>query len=89
MNPNLLTKYFNGEVKISSASLKQQFNLVWRNSLSSIAKNLGVSDNAVRKWAKFYQIPVPPVGYWAKYYNGHLDACDKIKNDLFTSFGLI
>lgn len=93
--PPTSKKYFSKEEyweksrKVARPTKEELLNLVWQNSLSSVAKNLGVSDNTVRKWAKFYQIPVPPVGYWAKYYNGHTDICKQIKDDLFISFGLI
>lgn len=41
-------------------------NLLWVIPTSKIAKDYGVSDNAVSKWAKRYGLPKPPRGYWAK-----------------------
>ncbi|KKN28805.1 hypothetical protein LCGC14_0850490 [marine sediment metagenome] len=40
--------------------------LVWKYPTSYIAKRLGVSDNAVGKWCRQYEIDKPPRGYWAK-----------------------
>jgi hypothetical protein len=40
--------------------------LLWEMPTTQIAKRFGVSDKAVEKWAKFYKIPKPPRGYWAK-----------------------
>ncbi len=40
--------------------------LVWSKPTSQIAKDFGVSDNAVAKWCKKYNIAKPPRGYWAK-----------------------
>lgn len=62
--------------------------MAWKESISTIAKRLGISDNAVRKWAQQYQIPVPPVGYWAKFNNRHFDKCTQIKEDLFKAFNI-
>lgn len=59
---------------------------VWNISVSKIAKELEVSDNAVRKWAKTYNIPVPPVGWWAKWNNGHYEECLKIKEQMFMDY---
>jgi len=39
-----------------------------RMSVSAIARRHGVSDNAVRKWLRYYDIPTHPRGYWAKVY---------------------
>lgn len=40
--------------------------LVWQKSTSQLAKELGVSDKAVEKRCKKYQIIKPPRGYWMK-----------------------
>lgn len=39
---------------------------VWEKPVSSVAKDEGVSDNAVRKWCINLNIPLPERGYWAK-----------------------
>ena len=40
--------------------------LVWTKALILLAKDLGVSDNAIRKRCKNRNIEVPTVGYWTK-----------------------
>lgn len=40
--------------------------LLWQKPTQHIAKDFGVSDKAVEKWAKSYGIIKPPRGYWAK-----------------------
>ena len=40
--------------------------LLWVKPTTKIAKDYNVSDNAVSKWAKFYNLTKPPRGYWAK-----------------------
>jgi hypothetical protein len=47
----------------SSNELKK---LVWKKPTTSIAKDFGVSDKAVEKWCKKYNIEKPPRGYWQK-----------------------
>jgi hypothetical protein len=42
--------------------------LVLEKPLLQIAKELGVSDKAVKKWCKQYGIGTPGRGYWAKKY---------------------
>jgi len=40
--------------------------LVWEIPCTTIAKNYGVSDNAVNKRCKLLGIDKPPRGYWQK-----------------------
>lgn len=40
--------------------------LLWDKPTTEIAKQFGVSDSAVGKWAKEYGIPKPPRGHWQK-----------------------
>ena len=40
--------------------------LVWEKPTTQIAKDFGVSDNAISKWCKNYDITKPSRGYWAK-----------------------
>jgi hypothetical protein len=47
------------------------FNLLWDAPTTKIAKQLGISDVALTKWCKKYDIPKPPVGYWAKRAHGN------------------
>jgi len=41
--------------------------MVWRMPTVSVALRLGVSDKAVEKRCKKYDIPKPPRGYWQKH----------------------
>ncbi len=41
--------------------------LLWEKPTTHIAKDFGVSDNAVAKWAKNYGLKKPPRGYWTKH----------------------
>jgi hypothetical protein len=50
-------------VRPSSENLKK---MLWEIPTTSIAKQYGVSDNAVAKWAKSYKLNKPPRGYWQK-----------------------
>lgn len=52
-------------VRPSKDELKE---LVWRQPIIKVAKQFGVSDVAVKKWCKKYDIDVPGRGYWAKQY---------------------
>lgn len=40
--------------------------LVWEKPTLEIAKIYDVSDKAIEKWCKYYNINKPPRGYWAK-----------------------
>ena len=40
--------------------------LLWEKPTLAIAKDFGVSDKAIEKWAKAYGLTKPPRGYWAK-----------------------
>jgi hypothetical protein len=42
------------------------FNEVWQLPMTSLARKYGLSDNGLRKVCKALEIPLPPVGYWAK-----------------------
>jgi len=39
---------------------------VWSEPVTTVAERYGVSDNGLRKRCKALNIPLPPVGYWAK-----------------------
>jgi len=49
---------------------EQLYDRVWSASAVQLAKELGISDVAIGKACKRYQIPKPPAGYWAKVANG-------------------
>lgn len=40
--------------------------LVWEQPTIHLAKQLGVSDNAINKKCKLWNIPKPPIGHWLK-----------------------
>lgn len=40
--------------------------LLWKKPTTQIAKQYKVSDKAVAKWAKKYNLKKPPRGYWGK-----------------------
>lgn len=42
------------------------YNEVWSTPLSTLGPQCGLSDNGLRKICKAMNIPVPPLGYWAK-----------------------
>lgn len=45
---------------------------VWMVPVTEVAKRYGVSDVAIRKVCQSFDIPTPPVGYWAKLRAGKL-----------------
>lgn len=47
-------------------SRKQLYDLVWSNSLVSLAKVYNISDNGLRKACKRMEIPLPDIGHWNK-----------------------
>lgn len=40
--------------------------LIWSKPTTHLAQDFGVSDKAIEKWCKAYEIEKPPRGYWAK-----------------------
>ena len=42
------------------------FNEVWNEPMTTVAKRYGLSDNGLRKRCVKLEIPLPPVGHWAK-----------------------
>ena len=42
------------------------FNEVWSEPVTTVAGRYGVSDNGLRKRCIKLEIPLPPIGYWAK-----------------------
>jgi hypothetical protein len=47
--------------------------LLWEMPTLQLAKRFGVSDKAIEKWAKSYDIIKPPRGYWSKLKSSDLD----------------
>lgn len=52
--------------KVERPTKEELEKLLWEIPTTSIAKKYGVSDKAIGKWAKSYEITKPPRGYWAK-----------------------
>jgi len=48
----------------------QLYDLIWSKPTTILAKELGLSDNGLRKICKKYNIPLPYLGYWAKIKHG-------------------
>lgn len=42
------------------------YNEVWSEPVTTVAERYGISDNGLRKRCIKLQIPLPPLGYWAK-----------------------
>lgn len=58
--------------KVVRPSAEELQKLVWSKSTKQVAKDFGVSDKAIEKWVKAYNITKPPRGYWAKKQAGKL-----------------
>ena len=44
--------------------------LIWEKPVVRVAKRFGISDVALRKICKKHDVPLPPLGYWAKLAHG-------------------
>lgn len=54
------------KTKIVWPSKEELEKLVWEKPISTLCKELGVSDNAVIQHCKKFDINRPPIGYWLK-----------------------
>jgi 5-methylcytosine-specific restriction endonuclease McrA len=80
--------YFS-QCKVKNRPIKEDLlKLIWNNSLSKIGNSYGVSAGAIKKWCKKYNIPVPGVGYWAKYNANHIEECINIKQEQFNKYNI-
>lgn len=52
--------------KVKRPSKDELEKLLWKIPTQKVANIYGVSDKAIEKWAKAYNIEKPPRGYWAK-----------------------
>lgn len=52
--------------KVDRPSKEDLMKLLWTVPTLQLAKQLGVSDKAIEKWARAYGISKPPRGYWRK-----------------------
>ena len=50
---------------------RELYERVWQTPLSKLGPELGFSDVGLSKLCKRHDIPVPPVGYWAKLAANH------------------
>lgn len=60
--------------KVERPSKEELQKLVWSKPTSVLARELGVSDVAISKWCKAYEIEKPPRGYWNKVHANKLQA---------------
>lgn len=58
------------KTKINWPSPEEIQKLVWEISTVQLAKQLGVSDNAISKFCKTFNISKPPRGYWSQKKHG-------------------
>ena len=49
---------------------RQLYALVWRDPMTKLAAQIGLSDVALRKTCSKHHVPTPPVGHWAKLAHG-------------------
>ena len=49
--------------------------LVWSRPTSQAAQELGLSDKAIEKQCRIWNVPKPPRGFWAKWHAGHMLEC--------------
>jgi very-short-patch-repair endonuclease len=52
--------------KVERPTCDELERMLWIESMTSIAKKLGVTANTIDKWGKSYGLNKPPIGYWAK-----------------------
>ncbi len=55
-----------GKRKVERPSKEELEKMIWKKPTTHIAASFGVSDKAVEKWCKKYEIQKPPRGYWTK-----------------------
>lgn len=55
-----------GSRKVVHPSKEELDKLIWEKPTIAVAKDFGVSDKAVERWVKKYELTKPPRGYWAK-----------------------
>jgi len=62
------TKLFSGRKKRLGRRPEKKVlaELLWKSPSTKIGELFGVSDKAVEKWAKSYNLKKPPRGFWAK-----------------------
>ncbi len=63
--------------KVIRPTKEKLYEMLWEKPTSIVAKEFGVSDVAIAKWAKAYGIKKPPRGYWEKVYAGKAEYVPK------------
>ena len=58
--------YWQASRKVERPSKEKLQQLIWKKPTTQLAKDFGVSDKAIEKWCKAYEINKPPRGYWTK-----------------------
>lgn len=66
IDPNWRSAPRPGAWKIERPSKEELYKMVWQIPTAQIAKQLGISDTALVKWCRAYEIKKPPRGYWQK-----------------------
>ncbi len=56
----------NQQLRAVRPSKEELHTMLWEKPTTEVAKEFGVSDVSIAKWAKAYEIEKPPRGYWAK-----------------------
>lgn len=59
---------------------QELYDAVWTTAMRTLAPQLGVSDVGLRKICKRFDIPTPPVGYWAKKQHGKAPRRPKLRD---------
>jgi hypothetical protein len=59
-----------GDIMVHRFTRDDLYMLVWSKPISTLAKQLGISDVAIAKACRRADIPSPGVGYWAKVQHG-------------------
>jgi len=52
--------------KVKRPSKEELNQLIWSKPMIELSKELGVSDRAIAKWIKYYDLEKPPIGHWIK-----------------------
>lgn len=64
INPNWRQNPRINNRKVERPTKEELEKLLWKLPITKIAKQFSVSDKAVAKWAKSYELIKPPRGYW-------------------------
>jgi hypothetical protein len=54
---------------------QELFDAVWQESILSLSKKYGITNNAIKNRCVRRKIPVPPPGYWARKQHGQHEEC--------------